>query len=70
MELTNLLWEGVAENVPSHVTVIDWVEKCGMSLTAGSLRKKTAKEAYSLIIDNSITKDHRVGSTDHLFPFQ
>lgn len=55
MELSNLLWEGVAENVPSHVTVIDWVEKCGMSLTAGSLRKKTAKEAYSLIIDNSIT---------------
>ena len=35
MELSNLLWEGVAENVPSHVTVIDWVEKCGMSLTAG-----------------------------------
>ena len=46
MELSNLLWEGVAEKIPSHVTVIDWVEKCGMSLTAGSLRKKNAKEAY------------------------
>jgi hypothetical protein len=55
MELSNLLWDGVADNIPSHVTVIDWVEKCGMSLSVGSLKKKSAKEAYSLIIDNSIT---------------
>jgi hypothetical protein len=55
MELSNLLWNGVADKIPSHVTVIDWVEKCGISLTAGSLRKKKVKEAYSLVIDNSIT---------------
>ena len=55
MELSNLLWDGVADKIPSHVTVIDWVEKCGLSLTMGSLKKKSAKEAYSLVIDNSIT---------------
>ncbi|MBP5348627.1 MAG: hypothetical protein J6Y51_07835, partial [Bacteroidaceae bacterium] len=43
------------DEIPSHVTVIDWVEKCGLSLAEGSLRKKTAEEAYSLVIDNSIT---------------
>lgn len=55
MELSSLLWGGVDDRIPSHVTVIDWVEKCGLSLAEGSLRKKTAAEAYSLVIDNSIT---------------
>jgi hypothetical protein len=55
MELSNLLWDGVADDIPSHVTVLDWAEKCGLSITKGSLGKRTAREAYSLIIDNSIT---------------
>ncbi len=55
MELSSLLWGGVEDEIPSHVTVIDWVEKCGLSLAEGSLRKNTAEEAYSLVIDNSIT---------------
>ena len=55
MELSSLLWGGVDDAIPSHVTVIDWVEKCGLSLTEGSLKKRTAEEAYSLVIDNSIT---------------
>ena len=55
MELHNLIWGGLSEELPSHVTVIDWVEKCGLSTVQGSMSKKTAKEAYSLIIDNSIT---------------
>ena len=55
MELSSLLWGGVDDRIPSHVTVIDWVEKCGLSLAEGSLRKKTAAEAYSLVIDMSRT---------------
>ena len=55
MELSSLIWGGVDDAIPSHVTVIDWVEKCGLSLTEGSLKKRTAEEAYSLVIDNSIT---------------
>ena len=55
MELSNLLWDGVADEIPSHVTVLEWVEKCGLSIAKGSLSKRTAREAYSLIIDNSIT---------------
>jgi hypothetical protein len=37
------------------VTVLDWVEKCGLGITKGCMKKKTAEEAYSIIYDNSIT---------------
>ena len=37
------------------MTVLDWVEKCGLSITKGCLKKKAAEEAYSIIYDNSIT---------------
>lgn len=56
LQLADILWKGVGCEVPSHVTVIDWVEKCGLSLMQGSLKDMTAEQAnYSLIIDNSIT---------------
>ena len=55
MQLAGLLWNGITDDIPSHVTVLEWVEKCGLSLTKGSMKKKTAEEAYSLIFDNSIT---------------
>ena len=37
------------------MTVLDWVEKCGLGITKGCMKKKTAEEAYSIIYDNSIT---------------
>ena len=55
MQLAALLWNGITDDIPSHVTVLEWVEKCGLSLTKGCMKKKTAEEAYSLIFDNSIT---------------
>ena len=55
MQLAGLLWNGITDDIPSHVTVLDWVEKCGLSITKGSMKKKTAEEAYSIIYDNSIT---------------
>jgi len=55
MQLMGLLWNGITDGIPSHVTVLEWVEKCGLSLTRGCMRKKTAGEAYSVIFDNSIT---------------
>lgn len=55
MQLAGLLWNGITDTIPSHVTVLEWVEKCGLSLTKGCMKKKTAEEAYSLIFDNSIT---------------
>ena len=56
LQLAGILWQGIDGKLPSHVTVLDWVEKCGLSLLQGSLRDVTAEQAnYSLIIDNSIT---------------
>jgi hypothetical protein len=55
MQLAGLLWKGITDSIPSHVTVLEWVEKCGLSLTRGCMKKKTAEEAYSVIFDNSIT---------------
>ena len=55
MQLAGLLWNGITDDIPSHVTVLDWVEKCGLSITKGCLKKKAAEEAYSIIYDNSIT---------------
>lgn len=56
LQLADMLWKGVGCQAPSHVTILDWVEKCGLSLTQGSLKDKTAEQAnYSLIIDNSVT---------------
>ena len=55
MQLAGLLWNGITDDIPSHVTVLDWVEKCGLSITKGCMKKKTAEEAYSIIYDNSIT---------------
>ena len=55
MQLAGLLWNGITDSIPSHVTVLEWVEKCGLSLTKGCMKKKTAEEAYSIIFDNSIT---------------
>ena len=55
MQLAGLLWNGITDTIPSHVTVLEWVEKCGLSLKKGCMKKKTAEEAYSLIFDNSIT---------------
>ena len=39
----------------SHVTVKDWVEKCGLAVYGHSKRRQTASEAYALIVDNSIS---------------
>ena len=55
MELAGLIWNGITDSIPSHVTVLEWVEKCGLSLTKGCMKKKPAEEAYSVIFDNSIT---------------
>ena len=55
LQLAGLLWNGITDDIPSHVTVLDWVEKCGLSITKGCMGKKTAEEAYSIIYDNSIT---------------
>ena len=55
MQLAGLLWNGITDDIPSHVTVLEWVEKCGLSLTKGCMKEKTAEEAYSVIFDNSIT---------------
>ena len=55
MQLAGLLWKGITDSIPSHVTVLEWVEKCGLSLTRGCMKKRTAEEAYSVIFDNSIT---------------
>ena len=55
MQLAGLLWDGITDSIPSHVTVLEWVEKCGLSLAKGCMKKKTAEEAYSIIFDNSIT---------------
>ena len=55
MQLAGLLWNGITDDIPSHVTVLEWVEKCGLSLTRGCMKKKSAEEAYSVIFDNSIT---------------
>ena len=55
MQLAGLIWNGITDSIPSHVTVLEWVEKCGLSLTKGCMKKKTAEEAYSVIFDNSIT---------------
>ena len=56
LQLAGILWRGIDGKLPSYVTVLDWVEKCGLSLVKGSLRNVTAEQAnYSLIIDNSIT---------------
>ena len=55
MQLAELLWNGITDDIPSHVTVLDWVEKCGLSITKGCMKRKTAEEAYSIIFDNSIT---------------
>jgi len=55
MQLAGLLWNGITDDIPSHVTVLDWVEKCGLSITKGCMKKKTAEEAYSIVYDNSIT---------------
>lgn len=55
MQLAALLWNGITDDIPSHVTVLEWVEKCGLSLTKGCMKGKDAEEAYSLIFDNSIT---------------
>ena len=56
LQLAGMLWNGIDGKLPSHVSVLDWVEKCGLSILQGSLKDKTAEQAnYSLIIDNSIT---------------
>ena len=55
MQLAGLIWNGITDSIPSHVTVLEWVEKCGLSLTKGCMKKNTAEEAYSVIFDNSIT---------------
>ena len=55
MQLSQLLWKGITDSIPSHVTVLEWVEKCGLSLTKGCMKKNTVEEAYSIIFDNSIT---------------
>ncbi len=55
LQLAGMLWNGIGDRQPSHVSVLDWVEKCGLSITKGCMKKKTAKEAYSIIFDNSIT---------------
>ena len=39
----------------SHVTVKDWLEKCGLAVYDRSLKRHTAEEAYALIVDNSIS---------------
>lgn len=39
----------------SHVTVKDWLEKCGLAVYDRSLKHHTAEEAYALIVDNSIS---------------
>ena len=43
MQLAGLLWKGITDSIPSHVTVLEWVEKCGLSLTRGCMKKKTAR---------------------------
>ena len=55
LQLASMLWNGIGDRQPSHVSVLDWVEKCGLSITKGCMKKKTAEEAYSIIFDNSIT---------------
>ena len=55
MQLAGLLWNGITDDIPSHVTVLDWVEKCGLSINKGCMKKKTAEEACSIIYDNGIT---------------
>lgn len=60
-ELVNLLFSGIAGKVPSHQVILDWVMKCGFSVSKEDNEKYSLSEVngkfekgYSLIIDNSI----------------
>ena len=43
MQISQLLWKGITDSIPSHVTVLEWVEKCGLSLTKGCMKKNTVR---------------------------
>lgn len=60
-ELANLLFCNIVGKVPSHQVVLDWVIKCGFSVSKEDNEKYSLSEVngklekgYSLIIDNSI----------------
>ncbi len=41
MQLAGLLWEGITDSIPSHVTVLEWVEKCGQTSHGTAARERT-----------------------------
>lgn len=53
LEVINLVLFQLPESIPSHTMIKNWIEKCGLDVYIH--RGKTLNEAYSLIIDESIS---------------
>ena len=56
MEVVNLVFGKLTDKIPSHQTVLDWVEKCGLSEYSKAKEKLSLSELdYAIVMDNSIT---------------
>lgn len=56
IEVMNLVFGDMVDDLPSHQTVLDWVKKCGLSVYEKTKKKPSLEDLnYSIIMDNSIT---------------
>lgn len=66
MEIVNLMFCGIAGKVPSHQTILDWVVKCGLSISKDVYKKESLRqlnsqmeEGYHIIMDNSVNYNNQ-----------
>lgn len=58
MEVFNFVFPFLGLDIPSHVTIKDWVEKAGLDVLCG---KKETLDDYAVIVDESITiAEHKI----------
>ena len=56
LEVFNLVFGKLTDDIPSYQTALDWVKKCGLSVYENARRRPSLREVdYSIIMDNSIT---------------
>ena len=66
LEIVNLMFCGIAGKVPSHQTILDWVVKCGLSISKDVYKKESLRqlnsqmeEGYHIIMDNSVNYNNQ-----------
>ena len=61
MEVFNFVFPFLGLNVPSYVTVRDWVLKAGLNTYAHRCKNLPVDESYAIVMDESITiAEHKI----------